>query len=158
MSPVHQLHTRCVADRVSYVDGIPGGNVVVVTGLGARRLARLRGRGARRLPVAGGPTKAALAGARVAPSGWRRAKAMLQHDATKELRRRERETSPFDVGRPTGPKAKLAVWCEPELVCEVSWTEWTNEGTLRQPAFKGMRSLDDKDPHEVVREFPQGRR
>ena len=52
--------------------------------------------------------------------------------------------------RPTGPKARFAVWCEPELVCEVSWTEWTNEGTLRQPAFKGMR--DDKDPREVVRE------
>src|SRR5690242_954849 len=31
---------------------------------------------------------AALAGARVNPSGWRRAKAMLQHDNTKELRRR----------------------------------------------------------------------
>jgi ribonuclease E len=31
---------------------------------------------------------AALAGARVNPQGWRRAKAMLQHDSTKELRRR----------------------------------------------------------------------
>jgi ribonuclease E len=31
---------------------------------------------------------AALAGARVNPSGWRRAKAMLQHDQTKDLRRR----------------------------------------------------------------------
>src|SRR5215212_1527397 len=31
---------------------------------------------------------AALAGARVAPNGWRRAKAMLQHDQAKELRRR----------------------------------------------------------------------
>ena len=71
---------------------------------------------------------------------------------TRELRKRERPDSPFDVGGPTGPKAKLAVWCEPELVCEVSWTEWTNEGTLRQPAFKGMR--DDKDPREVVRETP----
>jgi bifunctional non-homologous end joining protein LigD len=70
---------------------------------------------------------------------------------TRELKRRRRETSPFDVGAPRGPKAKLAVWCEPELVCEVSWTEWTNEGTLRQPAFKGMR--DDKDPREVVREL-----
>jgi bifunctional non-homologous end joining protein LigD len=69
---------------------------------------------------------------------------------TKELKRRRRKTSPFDVGAPRGPKAKLAVWCEPELVCEVSWTEWTNEGTLRQPAFKGMR--DDKEPREVVRE------
>lgn len=69
---------------------------------------------------------------------------------TRELGKRERPESPFDVGRPSGPKARLAVWCEPELVCEVSWTEWTNEGTLRQPAFKGMR--DDKDPREVVRE------
>ena len=31
---------------------------------------------------------AALAGARVNPQGWRRARAMLQHDQTKELRRR----------------------------------------------------------------------
>jgi bifunctional non-homologous end joining protein LigD len=70
---------------------------------------------------------------------------------TKELRKRERPESPFDVGAPTGPKARFAIWCEPELVCEVSWTEWTNVGTLRQPAFKGMR--DDKDPREVVKEF-----
>jgi bifunctional non-homologous end joining protein LigD len=69
---------------------------------------------------------------------------------TRELRSRERPESPFDVGAPTGPKARTAVWCEPELVCEVNWTEWTDEGTLRQPAFKGMR--DDKDPREVVRE------
>jgi bifunctional non-homologous end joining protein LigD len=70
---------------------------------------------------------------------------------TDELRRRERPDSPFDLGHPTGPKAKTAVWCDPELVCEVSWTEWTSEGTLRQPAFKGMR--DDKDPREVVKEL-----
>ena len=69
---------------------------------------------------------------------------------TRELGERERPTSPFDVGAPGGPKARYAVWCEPELVCEVNWTEWTNEGTLRQPAFKGM--VDDKDPREVVRE------
>ncbi len=66
-----------------------------------------------------------------------------------------RETSPFELGedpiaktryRPGGP----AVFCEPELVCEVEFTEWTFEGTLRQPAFKGLR--DDKDSREVVRE------
>ena len=70
---------------------------------------------------------------------------------TRELARRERDQSPFDVGAPTGPKARYAIWCEPELVCEVNWTEWTNEGTLRQPAFKGLR--DDKDPREIVREM-----
>jgi bifunctional non-homologous end joining protein LigD len=69
---------------------------------------------------------------------------------TAELAKRSRADSPFDVGAPRGPKARFAVWCEPELVCEVAWTEWTDEGTLRQPAFKGMR--DDKDPREVVRE------
>jgi bifunctional non-homologous end joining protein LigD len=70
---------------------------------------------------------------------------------TTELHKREIPESPFDVGAPAGPKARLAVWCTPELVCEVAWTEWTNEGTLRQPAFKGLR--DDKDPREVVKEF-----
>jgi bifunctional non-homologous end joining protein LigD len=69
---------------------------------------------------------------------------------TGELSKRERDESPFDVGAPRGPKAKLARFCDPELVCEVSWTEWTDEGTLRQPSFKGMR--DDKDPRDVVRE------
>ena len=69
---------------------------------------------------------------------------------TRELKRRRRDSSPFDVGEPRGPKARLALFSEPELVCEVSWTQWTNEDTLRQPAFKGMR--DDKDPREVVRE------
>jgi bifunctional non-homologous end joining protein LigD len=69
---------------------------------------------------------------------------------TRELKRRARKTSPFDQGAPSGPKARLASWCRPDLVCEVSWSEWTDQGTLRQPAFKGMR--DDKDPREVVRE------
>jgi bifunctional non-homologous end joining protein LigD len=69
---------------------------------------------------------------------------------TKELKKRRREDSPFEVGAPRGPKARQAVFCQPELVCEVSWTQWTDEGTLRQPAFKGMRI--DKDPRDVVRE------
>jgi bifunctional non-homologous end joining protein LigD len=70
---------------------------------------------------------------------------------TRELGGLVRPSSPFDVGAPSGPKARFAVWCQPELVCEVNWTEWTQDETLRQPAFKGMRA--DKDPHEVVREL-----
>ena len=69
---------------------------------------------------------------------------------TRELKRRARKTSPFAQGGPTGAKARLARWCRPDLVCEVSWSEWTDQGTLRQPSFKGMR--DDKDAREVVRE------
>jgi bifunctional non-homologous end joining protein LigD len=69
---------------------------------------------------------------------------------TNELKARERPESPFAVGGPTGARGRQARWAEPELVCEVSWSEWTQEGTLRQPAFKGMRT--DKDPRNVVRE------
>ncbi|MCL2395498.1 MAG: non-homologous end-joining DNA ligase [Acidimicrobiaceae bacterium] len=43
-------------------------------------------------------------------------------------------------------------WARPELVAEVSFTEWTTDGRLRHPAFHGLR--DDKDPRTVVRETP----
>lgn len=69
---------------------------------------------------------------------------------TAELAQLHRDTSPFDGAPPRGPKARLAVFCEPELACEVSWSEWTAQGTLRQPAFKAMRT--DKDPRSIVRE------
>lgn len=69
---------------------------------------------------------------------------------TTELKARERSASPFDEGGPSGPRARAAHWAEPELVCEVAWSEWTQQGTLRQPSFKGMRT--DKDPRDVVRE------
>ncbi len=66
----------------------------------------------------------------------------------KQLRATERSTSPFatDV-----PKSNAPVhWCAPDLVCEVRFTEWTDEGYLRHPAFLGLR--EDKDPASVGRE------
>ena len=44
-------------------------------------------------------------------------------------------------------------WTRPELVAQIAFAEWTNEGRLRQPRFLGLR--DDKPPTEVVRELPQ---
>ncbi len=41
-------------------------------------------------------------------------------------------------------------WTRPELVCEVKFTQWTEEGRLRAPVFVGLRP--DKDPQECVRE------
>ncbi|MBU6384166.1 MAG: non-homologous end-joining DNA ligase [Verrucomicrobia bacterium] len=41
-------------------------------------------------------------------------------------------------------------WVKPTLVCEVEFTEWTKEGKLRHPIFKGMRY--DKSAKRVVRE------
>ncbi len=48
-----------------------------------------------------------------------------------------------------GPRAG-AVFVEPLLVCEVEFTEWTPNHTLRHPSFKGLRQ--DKSPRDVVRE------
>jgi bifunctional non-homologous end joining protein LigD len=41
-------------------------------------------------------------------------------------------------------------WLVPKLVAEVKFTEWTNEGEMRHPAFLGLR--DDKKALGVVRE------
>ena len=41
-------------------------------------------------------------------------------------------------------------WLRPEVVAQVSFTEWTNSGLLRHATFLGLRG--DKDPKEVIRE------
>ncbi|NKY87357.1 non-homologous end-joining DNA ligase [Nocardia veterana] len=43
---------------------------------------------------------------------------------------------------------KDAVWVEPELVGEVSFTEWTGDGRLRHPSWRGLRI--DKTPGDVT--------
>ena len=44
----------------------------------------------------------------------------------------------------------VATWVEPTLVGEVTFSEWTADGRMRQPSWRGLR--DDKDPTEVRRE------
>jgi bifunctional non-homologous end joining protein LigD len=41
-------------------------------------------------------------------------------------------------------------WVRPELVCEVAFAEWTQDGELRQTTFLGWR--DDKSPEEMILE------
>jgi DNA ligase D-like protein (predicted ligase) len=43
-------------------------------------------------------------------------------------------------------------WTRPELVAQIGFAEWTNDGRLRQPRFLGLR--DDKQPADVIRERP----
>lgn len=52
------------------------------------------------------------------------------------------------------PKTNTPVtWVKPELVCEVAFHGWTDEGVMRQPAF--LRLREDKTAREVVREGPE---
>lgn len=48
--------------------------------------------------------------------------------------------------RPNPPHAEV-FWLQPKLVCEVSYTELTNDGIMRHPSFEGMR--EDKDSSDV---------
>jgi bifunctional non-homologous end joining protein LigD len=65
-----------------------------------------------------------------------------------------RPTSPLAV-TPKMAKVRSAdvTWVEPELVCEVEFLEWTREGRLRAPSYKGLR--DDKEAKDVHREQPR---
>ncbi|HEY7647520.1 MAG TPA: non-homologous end-joining DNA ligase, partial [Methylomirabilota bacterium] len=64
-----------------------------------------------------------------------------------KLRPLARATSPFAAGTPSG---RGHHWIEPRLVAEVRFTEWTDDGGLRHPAFLGLR--DDKRPQDIRRE------
>jgi bifunctional non-homologous end joining protein LigD len=65
------------------------------------------------------------------------------------LRPLERKTSPFARELPARDR-KNAHWVTPRLVGEVTFGEWTRDGRLRHPAWRGLRP--DKSPDEVVRE------
>ncbi len=82
----------------------------------------------------------------------------------RQLRRRlealETKTSPF-ASRPgagaraggiTGRAAGRARWVRPELVAEVELTEWTKDGMMRHPTFRGLR--EDRPARDIVRERP----
>ena len=45
-------------------------------------------------------------------------------------------------------------WLRPDLVCQVKFIEWTDEGLLRQPVYLGLR--DDKKATEVTAEGGPG--
>ena len=70
-------------------------------------------------------------------------------DLTAILRAAERRTSPFADEVPRA-HAKDAHWVAPRLVGEVTFSEWTRDGRLRQPSWRGLRP--DKDPADVRRE------
>jgi bifunctional non-homologous end joining protein LigD len=70
-----------------------------------------------------------------------------------KLRPLRRDTPPFREV-PKMPKVRKGdvIWVEPELVAEVEFAEWTHDGRLRAPSYKGLR--EDKRAEEVRRELP----
>jgi bifunctional non-homologous end joining protein LigD len=72
-----------------------------------------------------------------------------RHDLLADLRPLAREASPFSA--PLSPaETALAHFVRPVLVGEVQYGEWTADGRLRHPSWRGLRP--DKDPAEVIRE------
>jgi len=77
-----------------------------------------------------------------------------------EMQRRQIATCPFsDLPQArrsrfgTGMTASAmrgVTWVRPEMVAQVRFTEWTEEGLLRHPVFLGLRT--DKAAREAVRE------
>jgi bifunctional non-homologous end joining protein LigD len=75
-----------------------------------------------------------------------------QHElerVSKLLKARETKQSPFADAIKSN---ETAHWVRPELVAQVRFTEWTDDGKLRHPVYLGLR--DDKRATDVVREGP----
>jgi bifunctional non-homologous end joining protein LigD len=73
----------------------------------------------------------------------------MLRDLESHLATLARDDPPFAARLPRA-QAKDARWVEPQIVGEVAFSEWTREGRLRHPAWRGLRP--DKSPAEVVRE------
>lgn len=73
-----------------------------------------------------------------------------------ELRKRldgmSQDKSPF-VDFPARLKPRKAHWVRPELVGQVEFSSWTDDGRLRHPSFQGLR--EDKPAASVRRDQPQ---
>ena len=67
----------------------------------------------------------------------------------RDLRSLVRSTSPFDESLPSSLE-KGSTWVRPRLVGEVQFGEWTPDGRLRHPVWRGLRA--DKTVKDVVRE------
>lgn len=85
----------------------------------------------------------------------------LQKELMEKFKNITIKKSPFNITpdvnkpsrfRPNPPQAK-AVWLSPEIVCEVSYVEKTEDGELRHSSFKGLR--EDKNAKDVHGEEPK---
>jgi bifunctional non-homologous end joining protein LigD len=74
--------------------------------------------------------------------------ARMLDDLLCQLQAIEVTTTPV-TGRPVPREyARNAHWCQPKLVGEVQFRNWTPDATMRHPSWRGLRP--DKGPDEVV--------
>jgi bifunctional non-homologous end joining protein LigD len=64
-----------------------------------------------------------------------------------KLRKNICKENPFTT-RPPGVTS--AIWVKPILICEVEFSEWTRDGSLRHPSFKGLRT--DKKSKDIIQD------
>ncbi|WED42076.1 DNA ligase D [Legionella cardiaca] len=64
-----------------------------------------------------------------------------------ELEKHVLKENPFNS---LPPDSKNATWVKPKLVAEIEFSEWTSDGRLRHPSFKGLRK--DKKSTLITRE------
>ncbi len=70
------------------------------------------------------------------------------HSLRRQLAGLQQKTQPF--AQISSMARKDALWVKPELVAEIQFRTWTDDGMLRQASFKGLR--EDKDARDVKRE------
>ena len=85
-------------------------------------------------------------------TGWDAKTGRSLHQRLVALETREPTLDPQTVkpGRWSRRAAGTERWVEPTLVVEVEFTEWTADGHVRHPTFRGLRI--DKAAQQVVRE------
>jgi bifunctional non-homologous end joining protein LigD len=77
----------------------------------------------------------------------------LLHDLHDKMKSRERAVSPLSApvpGQAAPPRGSR--FCEPELVCDVRFGEWTDDGGIRHPSF--IRLVPDADARACVYHGP----
>jgi bifunctional non-homologous end joining protein LigD len=64
-----------------------------------------------------------------------------------ELEKRRTDQPQIDVSRKDRRlRGGRVVWCEPTMKCRVEFAEWTNDGRLRSPVFKGVVTREKVSP------------
>lgn len=68
-----------------------------------------------------------------------------QKELLTKMKKLETAKSPFR--KTPNLKGRKPNWILPQLICEVTFSEWTKAGRMRHPVYKGLR--EDKIPQEI---------